>query len=268
MRNIQLVIIDPQNDFCDPNGALSVGGAWEDIKRISQFVGKSHDMLEDIRVTLDSHRLIHIAHPIAWINSDGKHPIPFENGLPTTITADDVRSGKWRATNPSWQERQKTYVETLEANGRYNLTIWPPHCLIGTWGHNVVPELADALRNWENDCFAVVDYVTKGSNCFTEHYSVVRADVIDDEDPTTALNTSFVESLRAADEILIAGEASSHCVANSVRDIATEFGDDQIQKIVYLEDASSPVPGCEQLGTDFVNEMVAKGMRVAKTTDF
>ena len=36
--NIQLLIIDPQNDFCDPNGALFVPGADEDMKRLASMV--------------------------------------------------------------------------------------------------------------------------------------------------------------------------------------------------------------------------------------
>ena len=30
-KRIELLIIDPQNDFCDPSGALYVGGAENDM---------------------------------------------------------------------------------------------------------------------------------------------------------------------------------------------------------------------------------------------
>ena len=70
-----------------------------------------------------------------------------------------------------------TYLEALEANGRYPHTIWPTHCLIGSYGHNVMPVLYDALIRWETERFGVVDYVTKGSNLWTERFSAVRAEV-------------------------------------------------------------------------------------------
>lgn len=266
----ELLIIDPQIDFCDPNGALYVKNAENDCARLAQFIERNLDGIDDIRVTLDSHQPVHIAHPICWVDDKGNHPNPF-----TLITVADVegKNPKWKATNPGWHQRQIDYVKALEAGKRYVLVIWPPHCLIGTPGHAVLPTLQVALRKWQ-DQFAMVDYVTKGSNPFTEHYSVVKADVVDPADPTTDINTSFIQRLQAADEILIAGQALSHCVANSVRDIANEFGDAHIKKLVLLEDASSPVgdlPGSTMfadMAADFVKEMVGRGMRIARTTDF
>ncbi len=263
--NTQLLVIDPQIDFCDPNrGALYVKGAEEDSARLAKFLARSLDLIDDIRVTLDSHQPVHIAHPLCWVDEKGNHPAPF-----TAIFEADVvgKNAKWKAYNPAWQTMQVDYVKALAAGGRYILVIWPPHCLIGTEGHAVIPVLNDALRLWQ-DQFAMVDYVTKGSNPKTEHYSVVKADVIDPQDPTTNINTSFIQRLQTADQILIAGQALSHCVANSVRDIAAEFGDEHIKKLILLEDASSPVPTFESLAEDFVKEMVGRGMRLAKTTDF
>jgi nicotinamidase/pyrazinamidase len=74
--------------------------------------------------------------------------------------------------------------------------------------------------------------------------------------------------LKAADEILITGEALSHCVANSIRDIANNFGDDNIKKFVLLEDTSSNVNGCEKMGQDFVKEMIGRGMKITTTKDW
>ena len=204
--------------------------------------------------------MIHIAHPGFWVNSKGLNPNPF-----TLITEDDVKNGVWRAFNPAWQGRAVNYVETLKKNGRYVLCIWPPHCLIGTWGHSIVPSVARALYEWESD-FNRVEFVAKGSNLFTEHYSGVQADVIDDQDPSTALNTRLIDALNEADEILITGEALSHCVANTIRDIAAQFGADQVKKFTLLQDTCSNVGGFEKMGQDFVKEMVAKGMRITDTT--
>lgn len=263
-QKVHLVVIDPQNDFCDPQGALYVRGAECDIERLAKMVTRLAQKLDDIHVTLDSHRLIDVAHPIFWKDSGGQHPAPF-----TILTASDVESGRWTPVLPSLYRRMLHYVRTLEANARYPLCIWPPHCLIGSAGHNVVPLLRTALQSWEEQRFALVDYVTKGSNPWTEHYSAVCADVPDPEDPGTQINTRFIQTLMDADLVAIAGEAGSHCLANTVRDIATNFGDDSaIQRLVLLTDATSPVPGFEPYQETFMREMSARGMQLSTTRDF
>lgn len=264
-RNVHLITIDPQNDFCiatgpgGEKGALVVGGADQDMARLADFITRNGKRLEQIHCTLDSHQLVHIAHPAFWKNSKGERPNPF-----SLITADDVKNGTWSAYNPKWQPRAQAYVDSLAKNGRYVLCIWPPHCLIGTWGHSIVPSVAKALYEWEAG-FNRVNFVAKGSNLFTEHYSAVQADVPDDQDPSTKLNTNLIDALTEADEILITGEALSHCVANSIRDVAAQFGDDNVKKFTLLQDTCSNVGGFEKLGRDFVLDMTKKGMKITDT---
>jgi nicotinamidase/pyrazinamidase len=267
-KKVHLITIDPQNDFCvkdgpgGEKGALVVAGADADMVRLGAFITKNKKRLSEIHCTVDSHQFIHIAHPAFWTNSKGDRPAPF-----TLISDDDVRNGVWRTFNPRWQARGLAYVETLKKNARYVLCIWPPHCLIGSWGHSIVPAVAKALYEWEAD-FNRVNFVAKGSNLFTEHYSGVQADVPDDNDPSTKLNTALIDTLNEADEILITGEALSHCVANTVTDIANQFGPDNVKKFTLLEDTSSNVGGFDKLGQDFVREMLKKGMKVTTTKDW
>ena len=260
---VHLVTIDPQNDFCDPNGALYVAGANEDMNRLANLIDRIGHKLNDIHVTMDSHRTIDIAHPVFWKDSHGNHPNPF-----TLISKDDVESGKWTPTNPGYYNIALNYVTKLEENNRYVLCIWPEHCIIGSWGHAIFPVVSDALRNWERDNFGVVDYVTKGSNVFTEHYSAVQADVPDPSDPTTTLNTRLLDILSNADIVAITGEALSHCVANTVNDIMENFGEENIKKLVLLTDTCSNVTGFDSLGEDFVREAVARGMQTSTSTEF
>lgn len=261
---VHLLVIDPQNDFCDiPNAALPVPGANADMTRLAQFIDRVGHKLYDIHVTLDSHNPIDIAHPNWWINGNGETPAPF-----TLISAADVRKGLWRTRNPMLQARSLAYVESLEANQRYALVIWPEHCLIGHWGHNVHSAVMASLDKWARSKQEIVDFVTKGSNPFTEHYSAVQAEVPDPMDAGTLLNTGLITTLANAEVVVIAGEALSHCVANTVRDIANNFGEDNIQKLVILEDCTSPVTGFESMATDFMTEMTRRGMKVAKSSDF
>ena len=125
------------------------------------------------------------------------------------------------------------------------------------------------LSEWESNSFALVDYVTKGSNIKTEHYSAIQADVPDPQDPSTQLNIGFIQTLESVDQIVIAGQASSHCVANTVRDIVNNFGDPSYaKKITLLTDAMSPVTGFEQFETDFFDDMKKLGVNFSTTEDF
>jgi len=269
---LEFLIIDPQISFCHPKeGELYVPGAEKDMERLAKLLDKLLYDIDDIHVTLDTHHELDVAHPIFWLNAKGEHPAPF-----TLISKEDVSKGVWRPFNPKLPcppygtlvDRMIHYVTKLEEGSRYQLTIWPPHCRIGTPGHNVVEPLREALRKWELNRYAMIDYVTKGSNVFTEHYSGVQADVPDPEDPTTHLNTRLIQTLEQADLIVFTGEASSHCVANTIRDIAKNFGEDTVKKCLLLEDAMSPVPGFEHFANEFFKEMRTKGMKITKTTDF
>ena len=269
---LEFLIIDPQNSFCHPTkGELFVPGADKDVERLATLIDKLLSEIDDIHVTLDTHHELDVAHPIFWINDKGEHPAPF-----TGISKEDVLTGTWKPFNPELPcsphetllDRMVEYVTKLEENGRYQLTIWPPHCRIGTPGHNVAEPLREAFRKWELSRYATIDYINKGSNIFTEHYSGVQADVPDQEDPTTHLNTELIQTLEKADLIVFGGEASSHCVANTIWDIVKNFGEETVKKCVLLEDAMSPVAGFEQFADDFFQEMIAKGMQIAKTTSF
>jgi len=263
---IELLIIDPQNDFCDPaSGSLYVTNAESDMKRLSYLIIRLNKKISQIHITLDSHHKNDLAHPSFWINSNGKHPDP----MITNITEDDMKNGVWKPVNPALFNRMFNYVKELKRTGRYDLTVWVPHCIINTPGACINSNILKAIDVWCGET-RYVDYVTKGSNPLTEHYSAVKAEVPDPQDPTTQLNMPLLETLQKADEILIAGEALSHCVANTVRDIANNFGEENIKKLVLLEDASSPVglPVFKQMADDFVNEMIGRGMRISTTDKY
>lgn len=262
---ITALLVDCQNDFCDPKGSLYVNGAEKDMENVAKMISDHGGKIDDIRCTLDSHQVIDVGHPEFWIDSNGNHPTPF-----TILNIEDVKGSKakWRTRHPAFQKRMEDYVESLASNQRYPAVIWPTHCTVGSWGHGIFPIVQGALENWCRKEFALIDYVTKGSNPFTEHYSAVKADVPDPEDPTTETNTTFIQRLQEADRILVVGEASSHCVFNTVSDIAQEFGAEQAKKLVLLEDCMSPVTGFEQSHDDFFNWAKNQGITISKSTDF
>jgi nicotinamidase-related amidase len=172
---VHLVVIDPQNDFMDlPDSSLPVSVANADMDRVAKMVNRIGHKLDDIHVTMDSHRMI------------------------------DVESGIWTPRNPAFRSRMLDYTKALKDGGKYVLCIWPTHCLIGTWGHNIHGNLNGELQRWSEKEFAMVDYVTKGSNPWTEHYGALQAEVPDPSDPGTGLNTGFLNMLAAAVVVCLA----------------------------------------------------------------
>ena len=263
MKKSILVVIDGQNDFMDvPGAALPVTGAAQDMNRVALMIDQMGHQLWDIQLTFDSHHAYHIAHPLFWVNGQGQSPAPF-----TEITLQQVNSGQWRARMPNHQKLATEYVRALDANARYNLVIWNPHCLIGSWGHNLYQPLFEAVSDWEKRHVAIASKVTKGSNWSTEHYSAVRADVERPDDPGTQLNIGFIETLQEADHIFLTGQASSHCVANTVTDIADNFGTEPLNKLFLVEDGMSPVPGFEALSQNFFRDMKARGVNICSTQE-
>lgn len=275
--NIHLLAIDTQNDFCDitaaqlpldmegntVNPALPVTGAHADMQRLGELVQRGMKGLSDISVTMDSHHHLGIERPTFWMTGQGGPVSPF-----TLIMADDVRNGRFLPKNPAATPRVLAYLDTLEAAGRYNLMIWPVHCEIGTWGHNIHENFRKAYNIWEEREFGVVNKVTKGSNPWTEHYSALQAEVPDPMDPTTQLNRGLIDILEASDQVVIAGEAGSHCVKATVEHIVENFDAKSVSKLVILTDCISPVAGFEQQYKDFLADMSGKGVQMSTSGDF
>lgn len=263
MSNNHLLLIDPQNDFMK-GGALAVDGATRDMQNVARLLTAIGGDISDIHVTLDTHHLLDVAHPAMWIDANGDLPAPF-----TIITHDDIRMGRYMPRDESLLHYMLDYTRMLEKQGNYPLTIWPEHCLIGTPGHAVQEDLRQALASWERDLIKHVNYVNKGENPFTEHYGAFEAEVPLDDDPYTQLNEDLLEQLRAADNVLVAGEALSHCVKATVEQIAANIGDEHLHKFILLEDCMSPVaqlpggPDFPAIGEQFLRDMQSLGMQVA-----
>lgn len=252
-----LLIIDAQNDFCNKSGALYVKGADEDMKRLASFINQYKNNINGITLTFDLHKSFHIASPVFWVDENGNNPAPF-----TIITKDDVLSGKYKASVKEYQSTAEYYVSMLEENGRYQLCIWPPHCIAGSFGADIYKPLYDAVEEYNKVNYNKVEYILKNMNSFTEQYSILRADVEMEIESSAKTIDYLSHMINDNDIIFIAGEALSHCVANSVLDMASYISDD-LSKFVLLLDASSCVTGFEHLGDEFISKAKSYGMKVS-----
>ncbi|MCA9357081.1 hypothetical protein KC872_02630 [Candidatus Kaiserbacteria bacterium] len=267
--NVQLLIIDPQNDFMDIKGAaLPVAGANDDMNRLATMLDRVGQKLQKVHVTMDSHQLVDIAHPAFWRDANGVSPNPM-----TMISFASIKDGTWSPRRPELRDYVLDYAQKLEANGKYQIMVWPPHCLIGSWGHNVQTNLAAALDRWCIQRVRNIDFVTKGTNVLTEHYGALLAEVPIAKDPSTQLNGRFLSMLQQADLVVVAGEASSHCVKATVEQVAENIGSEHVKKFQLLTDCMSPVPAVTApdgtvvvdfpaIAEQFLKDMSALGMKL------
>jgi len=238
-RNL-LLIIDPQVDFHE-GGSLAVPGASADSKRTADMIKTKR--FDNIMVTLDSHQYVDIGHPMWWTNEQKEQPKPF-----STITCRDVEQKIWMTARRENEDWSYNYLKQLEKNNRYQHTVWPYHCIIGTPGHGVVPVLNKALEWWVRRTNQIVTFLWKGTNPKAEMYSAFKADVEVPGADETKLNVKFLDRLFRFDNIVMCGEASSHCVMYSLIDMIDYFDGKKGRKpnILLLEDCISPVTGFEE----------------------
>ena len=257
---ICLVVVDVQNTFCTPGFELFVPGAPADNRRLCEFVYRNLGAITQVVATLDTHKAEQIFHAAWLVDGDGRDPAPY-----TVVSADDVERGVWRAADPARQEHLLGYVRELEAGGRYRLTVWPYHAMLGGIGHALVSAVEEAVFFHGIARRSQPAFQIKGDDPLTEHYSVFGPEVGGER------NTALLEQLGGFDAVVIAGQAKSHCVAWTIDDL---LGDVRVlaQRVYLLEDCTSPVvvPSVvdytEEADAAF-ERFAAAGMHVVRSTD-
>jgi len=284
---ICLVAVDVQNTFCLPAFELFVAGrsgtgAIDDNRRLCEFVYRNLDAITQIVPTLDTHQAMQVFHAIWLVDEDGNHPEPY-----TLVSADDVAAGRWQVDaavaealglSVDYAERHLAhYTRALERTGKYRLTIWPYHGMLGGIGHALVPAVEEAIFFHTVARHSQPDVRVKGTLPLTEHYSVLGPEVTEGPDGESlgGHDVEFVEKLLSFDAVVIAGQAKSHCVAWTIDDMlrSPALGERELaQKTYLLEDCTSPVvvPGVtdytEEAETAFARFAEA-GMHIVRSTD-
>ncbi len=267
--------IDCQVGFCTPGASLFVPGAVEDTQRTIDWLYTNLSQITSLYFSLDTHRAFQIFHPSFWRDAEGNAPAPL-----TSISQKDVRQGRW--TPIDHREACLEYCQKLEEGGRYVLTIWPYHTLLGGVSHALVPALMEAALFHSLARQSQTHFETKGEHPLTENYSVLSPEVHELRGNSVGcFQEAFLRKLLAYDRIYVFGQASSHCVLSTLRDIQEylEVHDpSQLSKFWILQDATSPVPAppldplpaalnFPAIAHQALEAFAKSGMHIAKTTD-
>jgi nicotinamidase-related amidase len=253
---IGLILVDIQNTFCIPDFELYVGGrsgtgAIDDNRRLCEFIYRNIGVITEISATMDTHTPMQIFHAIFLVDDEGNHPDPM-----TLVSAVDVQSGRWRF-NPALagplgidvktgQRYLQHYTAKLQEHGKYDLTIWPYHAMLGGIGHALVSSVEEAIFFHSIARYSRPDFIIKGDNPLTEHYSAIGPEVLDGPDGTSIAqkDDKFIEKLRQFEIVAIAGQAKSHCLAWTINDLLDDIQHQDkslVQKVYVLEDCTSAV---------------------------
>jgi nicotinamidase-related amidase len=292
---VHLLLVDVQKDFCFPEGTLYVGGrdgrgALADSDRIARFIYGNLGRLTEITCTLDTHFPHQIFFPSFWLDRGGR-PLAAHR----EISTEQVRLGEVRPDpalawwlsggDQDWLRRQaEFYCAELERAGKYRLYLWPPHCILGGDGHALVGVVQEA-RMFHAYVRGSEDRMeVKGGHPLTENYSVLAPEVLArwDGQPLARRNTALVETLLAADAVIVAGQAASHCVRSTLLDLLEEIqarDARRARKVYVLEDCMSAVavpdparPGAfladfTPQAEETLRRMAVAGMHVVRSTD-
>jgi nicotinamidase-related amidase len=280
-----LLAVDVQNTFCIPGFELFVGGASgsaavDDSRRLCEWIYRNLGAITGIVASLDTHHAMQIFHAIWLVDDEGNHPPPF-----TLVSAEDVAAGRWRpdaavaealGIDPGYAARHLAhYTRRLAEGGKYDLTVWPYHAMLGGIGHALVSALEEAVFFHGVARHSRPEFHVKGDHPLTEHYSVLGPEVTEgpDGDPLADEDPALLATLRSFDAVVVAGQAKSHCVAWTIDDLLAHDEMRELAQCTYLlEDCTSPivVPGMvdytAQAGAAFARYEAA-GMHVVRSTD-
>jgi nicotinamidase-related amidase len=268
-----LLAVDVQNTFCIPGFELFVGGrsgrgAVDDNRRLCEFLYRNLGAITQIFPSLDTHHAMQVFHAIWLVDGEGNHPEPY-----TLVSPEEVATGRWSVNEAvaealgidvDYARRHlEHYTRQLAEGGKYDLTIWPYHAMLGGIGHALVSAVEEAVFFHGVARYSRPEFQVKGDNPLTEHYSMLGPEVTHgpDDEELGRLNAELIERLLEFDAVVVAGQAKSHCMAWTIDDLLeSERG--LAERTYLLEDCTSPVvvPGV----VDYTDEADAAFERYAE----
>ncbi|GHO47920.1 hypothetical protein [Ktedonospora formicarum] len=266
-EKIAVILVDYQFDFVDPQGSLYVPGSQEDMARfLAWFYANAH-RITSVYASLDTHLPFQIFFSSWWQDPrTGEHPQPG-----TIISAEDISAMKWvPLIQPNWSMR---YVHLLKQQAKKDLMIWPYHTMEGTLGHMLSTPISEAIA-WHSAARKTQPtFIVKGRTIRTEYYGIFGAEVNDPQDAESGLNVSLLDAIMKHERVYVAGEAKSHCVLETERQLVTRFNQqpEMMRKLHFLRDCTSsvqhPAIDFDAIAEAELTSMESQGVRMVLSAD-
>ncbi|KAI0774494.1 isochorismatase family hydrolase [Fomes fomentarius] len=208
-----LLIVDVQEDFCPPNGLFAVAGARDIVPPINALLALPFT----IKIATKDH------HPPSHVSFASNHP----NAQPFISTT--------------------TIVNPANPAESYETRLWPVHCVPGTPGNELLPEL-DAAR---------IDFVLpKATEPRVEMYSAFRSPLR--SPPLASAVSDLAERLSDAriTDVFVVGLTGEFCVCSTALD-AAELG----WKTYVVEEGTRSFGG-EEAWKETAEVLRGKGVKV------
>jgi nicotinamidase/pyrazinamidase len=206
-----LIVVDPQNDFCDPKGSLYVAGSEKVFDKVNALLDDDEFFFKV--VTQDWHPKNHVS----FASTHGAEVF--------------------------------TQKDTLQGTKKIKQTMWPDHCVEGTWGaeiHQAIhADKADVIyrkgRDPNRECYSAFRYVHEGEATFND-------------------NTTFYDMMADVDveEVYICGFATDFCVK------ATAISANELfPKVIVVHDACRAVD--QEHEKEILSKLIEAGIYIEKS---
>ncbi|KIM25599.1 hypothetical protein M408DRAFT_26145 [Serendipita vermifera MAFF 305830] len=217
-RKTALLLVDIQHDFLPPDGSLAVPDGDKILPLVYRILDEAHAQFDLIVASMDC--TYHPVHHVSFASTHGKEPF-------TAIK-----------------------VPRLNSDEKITQMLWPDHCVQGTKGCEIHPEVQQRLDKLPN-----VQYIRKGDNVHVDAYSAFA-------DNQYTLFTPLAKLLHSSgiSHVVICGLATDYCVRATAID-ARKFG----FTTKVLTDAIRAVDPAKS--DEVLSELVNWGCILAQSTD-
>jgi nicotinamidase-related amidase len=163
------------------------------------------------------------------------------------------------------------------------MVLWTKHCNRFTYGSTLDPVVQAASiyhTHLRGHLEAEPMWFPKGISWRTEFFGVFGPEFPVADDPHAQSSFSILQlfdgfadqKVPPYDLVVAKGQAASHCVLRSMQQAVKHMVDsgfaDSVQKIVYLMDAASIIPGFEDQTKQALDELAKQGVRMETTESF
>lgn len=288
-----LLDIDGESDFAE-KGRLPVAGTFADLARLGERIirGVIEEFYTDFLFTIDKHPPFHISLPPWWRNVDtdempqlegdpmilslvddnAKRPV--FNGL-HVVSGRNVKYTPYRSVNlktATGENHAVVYHNHLIANKEPGIWAFATHCIEGTDGINIIPELAELIA-WAAAARDIQPmYLYKGMLAQVDFFGPFRPCMDVADHAQGSWQTAYLDMIASCNVIDVAGEAEDFCVRYAVQQLIEYYRDhvgrpDVLDRIRFIGDCTSPIvpggPAVKALHAD----MAANRIKVIKSTD-